>query len=368
VANAKADKKLKEALDANRWEDVLSALKSGANPNTKAPESGYALPHACWYRQLDVVRELLARGADPNINKGEPLERTAYKSSNGDARQILQLLLDHRVKLDFQYPRRHNATALSIAIETGHLQVAEMLVKAKADLTIKNDDGSTPLQLAKEWGYRKLVEQMTSKSTKGKRAAIDPFVAATYVGRIAKGRAPHTSGVPDWKKVFKGKHYPGCGNPPVHLLTIDLSLIPEFPAPIRRLGKMPIVSHACECDERDYYEFAIGRDRRLSDTDSWKDRNNCDRADYRGSKKATPIQLTRQADMKLGDLGIYVGGQPRWAQSPIWPSCPRCEEASFFVATLHQYDLPPSARGAGNTLNVFACGACRTQCMIRQST
>lgn len=369
MVNASSDKKLKAALDTYRWEEVIEALKSGANPNTKAPHTGYALASACWYRKLDVVRELLTRGANPNIGKGEPLERAVTTNSNGDARQVLQLLLDHGAKLDVRYPRYQNATALAVALETCHIQAAEMLVKANADLKIKDDNGRTPVKIARAHGFRKLVELMTGKPAKGKRAAIDPFVEATYVGQRARGQASHTSGVPDWKKVFKGKHYPGCGNPPVHLLTIDLGLIPEFPDSIRRLGKMPIVSHACECDERDYYEFAIGRDRKLSDTDTdWGGRAECEPGDYRPSKKATPIRLVRRVDRMLSDCGIYVGGLPRWAQSPVWPSCPTCDEASFLVATLYQFDLPPSAPGAGNTLNVFACGPCRTQCMVRQST
>jgi hypothetical protein len=282
---------------------------------------------------------------------------------------VLQLLLDRGVKLDFRYPRYQNATALAVALQTCHLQVAEMLVNAGADLTVKDDHGHTPIKVARQYGFRKLVELMTGKPTKGKRPAIDPFVETTYVGQLARRPTPHTSGVRDWKKVFAGKHYPGCRNPPVHLLTIDLGLIPEFPDSIRRLGKMPVVSHACECEERDYYEFAISRARKLSDTDvDWGGRAECAPDDYRGSTKATPIRLARQIDRMRSDCGIYVGGLPRWAQSPVWPSCPTCDEASFFVATLYQFDLPPSAPGAGNTLNVFACGACRTQCMVRQST
>lgn len=367
MASAKADKALAAAFDLLRWEQVLEAVKAGANPNKKTSK-GYVLASACWYLQLEVVRELLAHGANPNIGKGEPLERTVSTTNSGDARLVLQLLLDRGAKLDFRYPRFNNASALAVALETCHLQVAEMLVNARADLTIKDDHGRTPLKVARAGGYRRLVELMTGKPTKGKRAAIDPFVETTYVGQLARRHAPHTSGVPAWKKVFQGTHYPGCSNPPVHLLTIDLALIPEFPEPIRRLGKLPIVSHACECDERDYYEFAIHRNGKLSDIDPWETPAECEPGDYRRSKKATPIRLVRRIDRTCSDCGIYVGGLPRWAQAPLWPSCPTCDEASFFVATLYQFDLPPSAPGAGNTLNVFVCGTCRTQCMVRQST
>lgn len=362
----RADKHLQAAVDgAIQWDQVIAAVKAGAKPNTKTPDGTYVLSAACWYLQIDAVRELLAHGANPNVGKGEPLRQTVSTTNRGDARQVLQLLLDHGVKLETRYPRYQNATALTVAIETCHLQIASALIAAGADATLKDDDGRTPIKAARQGGYRKLVERMTGKPTKGTRAAIDPFVETTYVGTVAR-TGPHTSGIPDWKKVFQGTHFPGCSNPPVHLLTLDLSLIPEFPASIRKLGTVPIVSHACDCDERDYYEFAISQTRKLSDIDAWKTDADCDRAAYRRSTKATPIKLAKQVGHS--DCGIYVGGLPRWAQSPIWPSCPRCDEAGFFVATLDQYSLPPSSPGAGNTLNVFVCGDCRTQCMIRQST
>lgn len=193
MGNAAADKKLKEALRSGRWTEVLELLQKGANPNTKAPNGTYALATACWYLQIDVVRELLARGANPNIAKGAPLEGTVSTAA-GDARAVLQLLLDHGVKLDVPHARRKNATALAVALDTGHPQLAEMLLKAGADLTIKDDDGRTPIKVAKECGYRKLVELMTGKRSKGKTAAaaIDPFVEATYVGQPSawSARAP----------------------------------------------------------------------------------------------------------------------------------------------------------------------------------
>lgn len=330
MANAAADKKLKKALEyPPRWDDVVDALAKGANPNTKAPDGQYVLAIACWYVQPDAVRELLARGANPNIAKGAPLW-SAVSTVN----------------------RMHDVS-----------EVVEMLVKAGADGTIKDDDGRTPIEAARQRKYRDLVALMTGKKRKGK-AAIYPFVETTYFGSFVRGEAPHTSGVPDWGTVYKGKQFPGCGNPPVHLLTLDLRSIPEFPEPIRRLGKLAIVGHACECDEQDLYRFAIGRDGRLSNLD--KNRSTCEPDDYEPSKKATPVKLVPATGGMSG--GIVVGGQPRWAQAPAWPSCPKCRAKSFFVACLYQFDLPPGAEGRGNTLNVFVCGRCRTQCMVRQST
>lgn len=212
-------------------------------------------------------------------------------------------------------------------------------------------------------------KKSSGKAPKKKSKKAEPFIEATYRGEIAKKGAAHTSGVPDWKTVFNGKHFASCANPPVHLLTIDLGLVPEFPENVRKLGKMPIVGNACDCDEADDYIYAIGKDGRLASLDDDDTTAECEPGSYRKSKKATPINLVPEAAPRAGkDCGVVVGGQPRFAQAPFWPPCTKCKTKKFFIATLYQYYLPPSSPGAGNTLNVFVCPKCRTQSIVRQST
>lgn len=370
MANAAADKKLKKAVYEYNYPGIIAAIQQGANPDYKNEDGMHVLTLACWYCKTDVVRALLEKGANPNIGKGAPLERTVT-TTNGDAREILKLLIDHKVKINTQYTYQHGASALAVAIENGQMKMAEMLIAAGADLKLKDVYGRTPVKIAKEEGYKKLVQLMQgdSKPGKGKKPAepeADPFIEKIYTGSFTTAASPHTSGDPAWQKSFKGKHFPGCGNPPVHLLTLDLSKIPEFPQKIRKLGKLPIVFHNCECDEQDFYDFKIGKGGQLSSLDDYE-KGECEKGDYNPSKKISRVKLLPKKSE--GDFkGIEVGGMPVWAQSAQWPSCPKCGDKSFFIAHIYQFYVPPSARGRGNTLNVFVCPDCKTESIVRQST
>jgi ankyrin repeat protein len=81
---------------------------------------------------VDVVRLLLAAGADPN------------------ARELSM-----------------GGTPLHVAAHSGHLDVARLLVEADADLAAcTSRDGATPLQLAVSRGHHHVVEYLIAVAPK----------------------------------------------------------------------------------------------------------------------------------------------------------------------------------------------------------
>lgn len=58
----------------------------------------------------------------------------------------MRLLLEHEAQVDAQDEHQGNASALMLALENGQPQIAEMLIEAGADLTLKDDAGWTPLR------------------------------------------------------------------------------------------------------------------------------------------------------------------------------------------------------------------------------
>jgi len=92
-------------------------LDSGCDPNTVHPATGAsALYNACFAGQPEVVRLLLARGADPN-------KRLTYRSP-----------VDGRIEV--------GVVALMLA---GSAPIVEMLLGAGADPKAKMEDGRTVL-------------------------------------------------------------------------------------------------------------------------------------------------------------------------------------------------------------------------------
>ncbi|MCM3128066.1 ankyrin repeat domain-containing protein [Paenibacillus provencensis] len=76
-------------------------------------------------RSLEIIRLLLARGADPRIvdsNGHTPLHSAAY---HADSLEMIQLLLEHGAEWDKLTPE--GETALQIADGQGNQRVAEML-------------------------------------------------------------------------------------------------------------------------------------------------------------------------------------------------------------------------------------------------
>lgn len=370
------EKKSKQLFDKMMQADhegVVKLLKSGANPNVKNQYNEYLLEQACWYGMGFMVQVLLEHGANPDIDDGSPLLSTVR--THNDAEEILESLMEFKVNVNQLYPTKYedeaNGTALMIAIKNGKLKLAEMLIEAGTDLSIEDDDGYSALDWAKETGAKSLVKKIAGMQGKKLRKKDIPenetFIENAYQGSFSPRPNKHSSGISEIDKVYTKNRLPGCANPPVHLASIDLSLFKELPDTMKKLGKLPVVFHNCECEEWDQYNFKIEMDNRLTPIDKMT-KNTCLPEHYRGSKKAYGISFSKLEKGKKGK-SIVVGGLPHWVQATAaWPDCPECGKRSFFITFINQFDAPPDAKGRGNHLNVFVCPACKVQTIVRQST
>jgi hypothetical protein len=110
---------------------------------------------AAGYR-VEIVRLLLAAGADPNAaanhRRSAPLHYAADGFITGPAwdakRQVatIRCLLDHGAHL--YLPDKNGATPLHRAVRTRCAAAVKCLLDAGADPTVKNHPGSTPFHLA----------------------------------------------------------------------------------------------------------------------------------------------------------------------------------------------------------------------------
>lgn len=110
---------------------------------------------AAGYR-VEIVRLLLAAGADPNAaqnrRKSTPLHYAADGFITGPAwdpqRQVatIRCLLDHGAAIDLQ--DQNGATPLHRAVRTRSAAAVKCLLDAGADPTMPNKPGSTPFHLA----------------------------------------------------------------------------------------------------------------------------------------------------------------------------------------------------------------------------
>jgi ankyrin repeat protein len=107
-----------------------------------------------------MATELMKKGADQTIPdyymKAIPLHKAAY---NGNA-EIIRILANYPgfdQMLDAQGPN-NGYTPLHDAVWHGHVEAAEVLIKAGARKDLRGFDGKTPLELAKEYKYQKIID------------------------------------------------------------------------------------------------------------------------------------------------------------------------------------------------------------------
>jgi ankyrin repeat protein len=129
-----------------------------ADPNAMDATGQAAMTYAAAGGFPDIVRQLLNAGVDPNLQYGHGLTAlmwaAGYEADVGPrtADSVLKLLLGRNARIDAVDDR--GRTALMIAAEVGHSDVAETLLNRGADPMIRDRDGKTAFDLAYDVNVR----------------------------------------------------------------------------------------------------------------------------------------------------------------------------------------------------------------------
>ena len=138
--------------------------KTEVESRTRADESPLML--AALKGQTDIVKKLIARGADVNKPGWTPLH---YAATNGHT-EIMALLLDNHAYIDASSP--NDSTPLMMAALYGSASAVKLLLEAGADPSIKNRLGLTAIDFAH----------------RDKRTEAAEIIAAFVRGREPKGK------------------------------------------------------------------------------------------------------------------------------------------------------------------------------------
>jgi ankyrin repeat protein len=96
--------------------------------------------------QLDLARQLIARGADVNKTGWTPL----HYAATGGHLEIIQLLLDNYAYIDAESP--NGSTPLMMAAHYGTPAAVKLLLDAGADPRLRNQLGLTAIDFAHKGG------------------------------------------------------------------------------------------------------------------------------------------------------------------------------------------------------------------------
>lgn len=136
---------------------VIWLLEHGADANLKSP--GFSEPPLWFARSFAVVKALVEHGADIHHITKHNSEGLLANRSDLDA---IRFLIKRGINVNHQ--NGMGATALLFAVILGNFDVVKVLVEeGKADTSLADKEGLTPLAYAEEHGKKDIADYLRGK-------------------------------------------------------------------------------------------------------------------------------------------------------------------------------------------------------------
>jgi|WetSurMetagenome_2_1015567.scaffolds.fasta_scaffold384122_2 uncharacterized protein len=128
---------LRMAAVKDKFDIARELLEKGARVDASNYTGQTALMMACFYGHYDMVLLLLSYGANPNLANCGGRTPLMIATSEGHA-AIIEVLLELKPKIDVNVTDRNGKTALDMAFDYGHENVAYLLLSEGAVRTGKS--------------------------------------------------------------------------------------------------------------------------------------------------------------------------------------------------------------------------------------
>lgn len=157
------------AVHTNQLAMFNLLVEHGANINIRDDHSDNPLLYAGAEGKLDFVRAAIAAGADTTITNRFGGTALIPAADRGHVEIVRELLTTSDVNID--HVNNLGWTALLEAVILGdggkkHQEIVRLLIEHGADVNLADHDGVTPLQHAKQRGYKEMIEMLTKAGGK----------------------------------------------------------------------------------------------------------------------------------------------------------------------------------------------------------
>jgi ankyrin repeat protein len=151
---------------------VTRLLEAGVGVDAIGREGRTALDLAVQEGHAEVVRSLLAAGADAEGNAGPYHELTPMTEAAMFGRAaVMEVLIDAGVSMGTQ-PVRIPYVPLSLAASLGHTDVMELLLDRGADIEDRDFKGRSPLEWAAAFGEAEAVRLLLDRGAEPTARAL----------------------------------------------------------------------------------------------------------------------------------------------------------------------------------------------------
>lgn len=168
------DKALFDACQSGQLDVVKDMLAKGADVNAKGSFGITALIKAVSLGHLEIANELLAHGADVDATNNNE-ETALLHASQGGHVEIVNALLAHGA--DVNAKGNIGGTALMMAAHFDHLDVVKALIAGGADLDAKNIDGTSALFMAAATNHSTVMKELLDNGADVNTTMNDGFTA-----------------------------------------------------------------------------------------------------------------------------------------------------------------------------------------------
>ena len=154
--NAKDTRNLSPLMAARGLSVVELLVSKGVDIQGQDTLQGWTKLHmVCSEGDKDAAEFLIRNGADVNLRDKRGATPLWIAASRGH-REIVELLIEKGADINASDGRRE-ATPLLIAARSGHADVVELLIAKGADVNVPDNQGLTPLAMAKQGKHTEVV-------------------------------------------------------------------------------------------------------------------------------------------------------------------------------------------------------------------